>query len=359
MAVLITGATGFIGRAVCERLVASGEVVHALIRPRAPLPDLGENVRIFTGDVGDPDSVVAAAEGCELAVHAAAIANHRASERALLWVNAAGTENVINATREAGVRRLVHISCSDVSLTNADRVHWNEARGPNHGPIDTHSRSKLLAEELVLANNGPAFETTALRPAWLWGPGDTTNLPMLCREGLHGGIRMVGGGKNLLSVTHIDNLVAAVMLALHAELAPGQPFYVTDGTFIEARELFVPLSAVLGLPAPRHGLPYALAWAAAQVTRAAGGAGPWPTDVIRRGRSTQFDQMRLVRDLGYEAPVSQDEGLRRLATWATSVGGAKGVAAMERAPASAQSVDAQVAGAGGDRPERPAPNGQP
>ncbi|MFW5921523.1 MAG: NAD-dependent epimerase/dehydratase family protein, partial [Polyangiales bacterium] len=300
------------------------------------------------GTIGDPNAILEAARGCEVMVHAAAVADHRSAPRALYWVNVAGTENAALAARHAGCSRFVFVSCGDVTLCNADRVHWNEDRTLMGRPLDHHARSKLLAEETAVAAQQQGLETVALRPGVLWGPGDTTNLPRWCREGLAGGIRLLGRGDNLVCTTYIDNLVAAIDSAAEVELEGEQIFHVTDGEFQESREFFRGISEELGFPPPRasasYGLTYGLAWMRWRL----GSGGAWPTDVIRRGRSTYLDHQKASRVLEYEPPVSVVEGMKALAAWVQERGGPKAVAEMGRAPATADSVDEQVAAAGGD-----------
>jgi 2-alkyl-3-oxoalkanoate reductase len=344
MRVLVTGATGFVGRAVVGGLVGGEHRVHALVRRpehRGDLEALG--ALPFVGTVGDPNEVAEAAAGCDAVVHAAAIASHRADRSALDWVNVAGTENVIEATRHAGCRRLVFVSCADVTLGNGDRVHWNEDQELSGKPFDAHARSKRLAEELVLCAGGPELCTVALRPAILWGPGDTTTLPGLCAEAARGGVRLFGAGTNLVSTTYIDHLVDAVAAALTAEGVSGCPYYVTDGEFLEARELYGALCRAAGLPPPRRGAPYPIAYAAAWLRERFGGEGPWPTDVARRARSTYLDHSRAVNQLGYAPRVPFEQGVDRVAAWVEAVGGADAVARLARRPPTVDDVAAQVA----------------
>ena len=349
---LVTGAAGFVGTAVVRRVLGEGDTAVAVVRDAASeraraLRDAGAEVVEKT--VGDPKGIAAAAKGCEVVVHCAAVASHRAARRALRWTNIAGTENVVNAARHAGCERVVHVSCADVTLSNQDRVHWNEARALERQPLDDHARTKQLAEELALAASTRGVEVTAVRPALLWGPGDETHLPALAREGLAGGIRLVGSGETFIATTYIESLVDAIVEAAEVEAAAGNAYYVTDGDLLEAREFFGQVSEAVGLPRPRTGpgfsLAYALAWARMRV----GGDGLWPTDVIHRGRSTHFDCQSAMTDLGW-SPRPMAEGMSALAAWVKERGGAQAIAALGRAPAPASYVDAEVAAAGGDAP---------
>jgi nucleoside-diphosphate-sugar epimerase len=346
---LVTGATGFVGRAVARRLLGEGETLHVLARDPGDAESLREKgARVFAGSVADPNEVADAARGVDVVIHAAAVASHRAATRALTWVNVAGTENVIAAARHVGAARLVFISCADVTLHNLDRVHWNEDKGLTGRPLDAHAESKLLAEELVLASARDGFEATALRPAILWGPGDTTTLPELCRQAQRRGLRLVGQGRNLVSTTYIEHLVDAVLVAAEVSAANARSYLVTDGEFLDAREFLDGLASAAGLPVPRPGPSFPVAYAMAVARQVFRLAGPRPTDVVRWGRSTHFDTQRLRTDLELEPRFTMDEGYRALARWVEEVGGPHEVARMGRLPPDAASVDDQVKMAGGE-----------
>jgi nucleoside-diphosphate-sugar epimerase len=169
------------------------------------------------------------------------------------------------------------------------------------------------------------LEVTALRPAWVWGPGDHTNLPWLCREGLNGGVRLHGSGENLFAVTYIDNLVSAMMRAATAKNAPGNAYYVADGDVLTARELFAQLSEACGLPAPRKGvfaIDYFTAWLRERMSDERG----LSSEVVRRGRGTLFDVQAAVRDLDFAPQVTVEQGMRALQRWIAAQGGPSALA---------------------------------
>lgn len=348
--VLVTGATGFVGSAIAKRLLADGDDVHVLVRdPNRAASHASEGARVFVGSIGDPNDVVLAARDCKLVVHAAGIASHRAAPRALQWTNVAGTENVINAARHVGAKRVVYLSCADVTLSTEDRYGWNEDRVPSGALLDAHAQSKRLAEDLALSASG--IEVCALRPTFLWGPEDATNLPAFCAEGLaENGIALYGDGRNVLATLHIENLVDAVVGALAGGDVAGRAYYLSDSEFLDAGEVYGMLSKACGLPPPRtSSVPLAVSLALALGRERMRSAGPWRTDIVRRARSTQFDVSRALRDLEWKARVSVEDGMKALGEWVTSKGGAKSIAATARPPVDETSVAAQIAAAGGAR----------
>lgn len=341
---LVTGATGFVGGVLARALRAEGAIVRALARnPAGPeatdLSSLG--VEIVGGHLGDPDAIARASAGCDVVFHCAGVVGFRADPVALRWANVAGTENVINAARHAGVRRLVHLSTEAVTARNADRLFVDEAIEPTTPPISEYARTKAVAEDLVLTANGPTLEATAVRPGWIWGPRDTTNLPDLIVQARRGTLRLPGGGKGFLATSYVDHVVDALARAAVAEAAPGRAYYVTDDASLEVRELVEMLCRAAGVPGPRA-VPFALAWTIGWWNDRVRGRGVSRALVAHLGRSTLLNIQRARTDLGYAPFVETDEGMRRVAAWIAEVGGPDAVAAMRRPPASREQVDEAI-----------------
>jgi nucleoside-diphosphate-sugar epimerase len=306
---LVTGATGFIGGAVLRGLQAAGHEVVAFVREGGDSRPLRDVERVV-GDLGDPNRLAIAAANCDAMVHAAGIADPAASPDALGWTHIAGTENAINAAKKAGCRRLIHISCADVTLYDGPRSFWNEDQAPPR-PYGELARTKLHAEELVRVSGRRGFRTTALRPALVWGPRDTTHLPGWHAEANGGGIRIVGGGKKLLATTYIENLAHAVLCALQTKVATGNVYYIVDTELSVSRDFLTELSAALEWNAPRSAGPYRWAWISCRT----GLSSLHPSQVIRRGHTSAFEMNRAKQDLGYEPIVTREQGIAELAAW--------------------------------------------
>jgi nucleoside-diphosphate-sugar epimerase len=306
---LVTGATGFIGGAVLRDLQASGHEVVAYVREGADSRSLGDVERVV-GDLSDPNRLALAAAGCDAMVHAAGITDPAADADLLGWVHVAGTENAMNAAKRAGCRRMIHLSCADVTLYEGPRSFWNEDQAPSR-PLGELARTKLHAEELVRVSGQRGFWTVVLRPALVWGPGDTTHLPAWQAEANTGGIRLIGGGKKLMATLFIENLTHAVLCALRAKVTTGNVYHVVDRELSVSRDFFTELSAALGWNPPKNAGPYWWAWICSRT----GLSSLHPTEVIRRGQTSAFDMSRAKRDLGYEPPITREQGLAELAAW--------------------------------------------
>src|SRR5947208_60499 len=169
---LVTGATGKVGNAVARALHDRGDDVVALARDpgkaRGLLPD---GMAVVRGDVTDPASVRAAVEGCELVFNAMGMPEQWVRDESIFErLNARGTETVVRAARDAGVRRFVHTSTIDV-FEAPPGGRFDETRVATSPKNTAYERSKQHAEQLALAARGPDMELVFANPSAVYGPG--------------------------------------------------------------------------------------------------------------------------------------------------------------------------------------------
>lgn len=346
MKTLVTGASGFIGGAVATRLLARGDEVVGLTRePGRAARVAAAGARIVACDLGDPNTLAAAAEGAQVIFHCAGVRSHRTDPELASWVHVAGTENLLAAARQAGVRRIVYVSCADATLVNGDRLNWKETQGLGARPLDACSREKLLGEELARNASKGELAVIALRPALCWGPGDTGLLPELCAEALTGGMRTLGDGHNLLATVYIDNLVDACLLAAEGPGLGGETFHIADDEPVTCREFLEQLSVALGVGRPRRSV-YALEYARAFLREQLDHPGPCRADVALRGRGSLLDVAGAVTKLNHRPRVNMADGMQALAAWVKDAGGVEGVAKLRRARDDAAELAAMQALAG-------------
>lgn len=334
------------GGAIADRLLARKDDVTLLVRDASRLPESGAKRR--TGSVLDPNAIAKAAEGAD-AIFWAAGARPGAGPRVYPWIYVAGVENVIAAARHANVPRVVLVSSADVTLASQDRVHWNEKRDIADQPFGVRAQSIRLGEEIALALSDDRVSVSAIRPGWIWGPGDRAMLPELVREARAGGVTMWGEGKNLVATTYIDLLVDAVLAAARAPHAGGQAYYVADAEFLELREWLAIFARTLKLPAARVGAPFSVAWAMATMR----GDIALRETMLRRSRATLFDTQKAQVELGVEPRVSVEAGMKALAAWVEAEGGIDAVAGWTRALPDAAAIEAEARAAGLPEPAKP------
>lgn len=314
MRTLILGATGFAGSHITKRFLDAGHSVHALIREGRQESEgargLPSEVVIRTGDISDPNQIAEAAEGCDVIVVSVSLPEGATAD-AFRWLHIAGTENVIAAARDRNVPRVVLISCGEVVLADQERVHWDERRELQGKPLGARAQALKLGEEIALSQSDGLVAVTALRPGWLWGPGDRGRLPKLVEEARkHGGIDLCGDGKNLVATTYVEHLAEAALMAAIASNAAGQAFYIGDPEFLEMGEFLGMISKALNLPAPRA----TARWLKRAMSKL--GQGELSAEeVARRARGTHFDTEKAAQVLGFTPQIPIDVGMARMKTW--------------------------------------------
>jgi nucleoside-diphosphate-sugar epimerase len=267
----------------------------------------------------DLEDVAAAHIGdAEAVLHSAAFVEQWGPRDAWKRFNVDGTARMLAASREAGVKRFIHISTESVlwhgqHLRGVDETY---PRAPN-SPYP-YSWTKARAEELVEAANAPPFETIILRPRFIWGPGDTTLLPLIDHMAQSGQLMWINHGQAKTSTTHIANLVHAIDLAL-TQGDGGEAYFILDDGVRTMKEIISAIAATRGIALPDKSVP---SWAADALAGVAEGA--WRAfnmkgepPVTRFGamimsRDSVLIDAKARRDMGYAPVISVEEGLRQL-----------------------------------------------
>jgi nucleoside-diphosphate-sugar epimerase len=206
MKILVTGGGGFLGQAICSRLVNRGLSVVSFNRGLYPgLAALG--VRQVQADLANFDALAEASAGVDAIFHVGAKAGAWGSFRDYFDANVRGTRNVIAACRLNGVRTLVYTSTPSVTHQASTPVAGlSESRVPlATGFKAWYPATKRIAEEAVLEANGPDLLSVALRPRLIWGPGDNHLLPRMVERARAGRLRFVGDGLLALPIATTDD----------------------------------------------------------------------------------------------------------------------------------------------------------
>lgn len=323
---VVTGAAGFIGRRLVERLVAAGADVVA-----SDLRDPGDpgipGARHITCDVTDRAACDRLVAGAAVVFHVASMVQTRRSGADPVWaVNHGGTRKLLAAASSGGVRRFVYVSSASVVYQGADIENGDETLPYAALSQAPYADSKIAAEREVLSANRPdALRTCAVRPHVVFGPGDGRFLPAILRRARSGGLRLgVGRDDKLSDFTYIDNLIDALVLAdrrLQAEPElGGRAWFITNGEPIAFWDFIGRVLRCMGMPPLIGRIPYRVAYAGAALAEGLGAllgrdAGPENglTRFAVRYMCTHhyFSIARARRELGYQPAVGIDEGIRR------------------------------------------------
>jgi nucleoside-diphosphate-sugar epimerase len=307
-AILVTGASGFVGRALCEALTVSGRAPRTAVRAAPP----GASASIAVGEVGPDTNWNAALEGMRCVVHLVArthVLRETAADPLSEYrrVNVQGTERLARAAAAQGVRRIVFVSSIKVNGERTDARPYTEDDAP--APEDAYGISKLEAERALAAvAAATGLEIVVLRPPLVYGPGVKGNFLRLMGAVARGLPLPLASIANRRSLVHVGNLASAIVATLDAPQAAGRTYLVSDGEDLSTPDLVRAIARALDrkprlLPFPPRLL---------EVTAALLGRG---AEARRLTGSLQVDDSKIRRELGWRPPYSLAQGLAETARW--------------------------------------------
>jgi nucleoside-diphosphate-sugar epimerase/choline dehydrogenase-like flavoprotein len=248
--VFVTGASGFIGGCLIEKLVVEyGAEVVALVRQPHKSSRLAQlAVEIVVGDVRDPAGLTRAMAGCDGVVHCAVDGSGNAAHKRLVSVD--GIRNVCTAAQAAGVKRVVHLSTVSVyGPTPAGTMDESTAQTP-HG--DAYGESKLEAEKIALEFNRAGLPVTVLQPTVVYGPAPTYWTTSVAEQLGSGLVVLPDGGEGICNAVYVDDVAEAICCALRAEGDRPGPYLisarspVTWADYYRAHARWIPGSQITG-----------------------------------------------------------------------------------------------------------------
>ena len=334
---LVTGAGGFLGRYVCEQLLARGDAVRGFAR--GDYPELAASgVEMVRGDLSDRDQVLRACEGVDCVMHVGGKVGVWGHWFEYFQANVQGTLNVLGACEEQGVGRLVFTSSPSVTF---DAANWDcDQRGvDSSAPYPTrwlahYPHSKALAEEFVLTQDGApiagggALRTTSLRPHLVWGPRDHHLTRRLVERARSGQLKRVGEGENRVDMVYVENAAEAHLLAADELLkqAPrnaGKAYFLSQGEPVNCWQWVDEILALVDLPRVEKSVSARTAYYAGALLELKHWLlrdfknEPKMTRFVARSLATDhwFDPSAPAEDFGYRPTVSTQEGMRRLGEW--------------------------------------------
>lgn len=305
--VLVTGATGLVGRAVAEQLLLEKRAVRIAVRN--PGAKLNQAEVVAVGDIGAKTDWTSALEGVDCVIHCAARAHVLRDESpdpsaAYREVNVEGTRRLAEQASTYGARRFVFVSSVKVNGERTEPGMPFTFADPA-GPEDAYGRSKWEAEQALYdLGTRAGLEVVIVRPPLVYGPqakGNFARLVGLVKRGIP---LPLGAVNNQRSLVALDNLVDLLIRCIDHPAAPGQTFMVSDGEDLSTQELVRRQAKAMGRPVRLVPVPVGLLKAAGRLTGKS-------MEVERLVGSLQVDISHTKKILGWTPPVSVDEGLQR------------------------------------------------
>ncbi|MDD9369573.1 MAG: NAD(P)-dependent oxidoreductase [Acidimicrobiales bacterium] len=329
-AVVVTGASGWLGQNLVRTLAAQRERVRCLVPVddhAAPLSLVSASVEVVVGDVRDPATVDRLFEGVgadAAVVHAAAGLHPTSSTREFFDVNVGGTQNVVDRARRSGASRFVHVSSNSPFGVNPtpDDVFTEDSP---YNPYLGYGQSKYEAEQIVQnAYERGDLATVMIRAPWFYGPYQPSRQSQFFRTIRRGRFPLVGDGTQRRSMAYTDNLVQGLLRAEVADKAPGNAYWIADEKPYELREVLATVRRALaaeGLATSgpeRVSLPRVASRIAEKADEVLQSRGKYiqPLHVLGELNHTIACDITRARDeLGYAPAVALEEGMRASIRW--------------------------------------------
>lgn len=326
--ILVTGATGGLGRNAVRILLERGVEVRASGRNlQAGQALVAEGAQFVACDLAacTASEMAALTDGMDAVWHCAALSSPWGAEARFYAANVSATRKLLGAAGAGGVASFIHISTPAIYFDYSHRADVPESFRPA-AFVNAYARTKALAEIEVqeAVQRYPAMRCVVLRPRAIFGPHDQVLMPRLARvlRARGGSLPLPRGGAARIDVTYVDNVVHAMWLATtNADVASGSAFNITNQESAQLSDILQRLFGdALGRPFRIVALPYPLMAAIARVMQALAlvrGKEPALTaySVGAIGFDMTLDNTRSRQQLGYFPPVSLDEGIRRTANW--------------------------------------------
>ena len=318
---LVTGATGFIGPHLIQKIISQGHFCRCLVRdPRKFEMDVSSNIEIFSGDITRPETLKGVADQIDCVLHLATLghmSNFTVPPEMFEAVNVNGTMNIVNEAIAAGVKRMVH--CSSVAAMGicTDNPATEESQCFPHHP---YGRSKLKAEEVVRSMvKSSHLPACIIRFSMVYGPGDWRDMLKLTRLAKKGLFPKIGNRPKLTPLIHVDDAVRGILLAA-GKGKPGETYLITNSRsepFDDIRKILQEALGVRRLPL------YVPEWVAlpmaSVIEKSFSMVGKTPPVARKNIESTIADRVfsikKASRELGFSPTVDPETGLKETVHW--------------------------------------------
>jgi len=250
MNIFVTGASGFIGRYLCQELVRDKHRLFVLSRPASDLAFLSayQNVHIVYGDITDYASLLSAIpEGIDICFHCAARVED-ASARKLFRVNADGTRCVCEACCQKGIRKLVYLSSIAVINGNPEVPLTDDLA---YSATNAYGASKIEAEKIAISYRQKGVSVAVFRPCVVYGQGEPHLMDLLARLIKRRWLFLLGEAQQRWHLVYVKNVVGALLEALSKDAAYSGTFLVADTDALTVREVFSVMAGAMGARPPR------------------------------------------------------------------------------------------------------------
>jgi nucleoside-diphosphate-sugar epimerase len=324
MKIIITGATGFVGRNLAESLHGDGFQIEATGRSLEVGNELQKKgIRFLPADIRDSAQLTNAFSSADCVIHCAAKTGDWGRYKEFYETNVVGTRNVIAACKSHDIKKIIFISTPSIYFTGKDRYNISEngplpARQTNH-----YSKTKLIAETELLASQQAGFNVIILRPRTVYGPYDNTFVPRILRLAEQKYMPLINNGRAMIDLTYVDNVVDAVRKSLTAsDNAWNEVYNISNGDPISVRDWFSQVLNIFERPFKPKNIPESAAKTVAGIREFVSYlpfAEKEPSmtrfSVGYMAKSMTMNTDKAKKMLNYAPQVGNQEGFKMYAEW--------------------------------------------
>lgn len=319
----VTGATGFLGKRLVYALKRLKYSPIALGRNRS----IGEqfiqdDIPFISVDLTNREETIDAFNDIDYVIHCAGLSSVWGAKSEFNKANVIAVTHVIKACQIHHIKRLVHISTPSLYFDYQDKYDLKESDSIPKKLVNDYASSKKKGEDLIQKAFCEGFPTVILRPRGIFGPGDTSIFPRILSAMDRKILPLINEGTAKMDITYVDNVVDAIILALHVQHIEGQIYNITNDepkTFIKLLQL---LSNKTQLPLRTRNISFKTAYYSAKVMEAFYRLlrlkNEPPITCYGVGlvsKSMTFDISKAKKELGYQPKISIDESLEIFADW--------------------------------------------
>lgn len=324
MNVLVTGATGFLGKKLAYRLMEQGFNVTGIGRNKSIGKELSEHgITFIPCSLEDRESILSICKGKDYVFHSGALSSPWGSYKNFYNTNVIGTQNVLDGSKAAGVKRFIHVSTPSLYFHYDERLDVKETDPIPTTFVNAYAETKFLAEQLVDDAFSNGLPTISIRPRALFGPGDNAILPRLINVCEKGFFPKMTNDKVLVDITYVENVVDALLLCMHSPANTlGQKYNITNGVQVDLYSVIEDVMSLLGKEFKYKNLSFQKAFSIAKILEFASktvlfGKEPMLTkytvSVLSKSQTLNIEKAK--NELGYKPRVSIEEGINKFVEW--------------------------------------------
>ncbi|WP_029758619.1 NAD-dependent epimerase/dehydratase family protein [Fusobacterium nucleatum] len=234
MKILLTGATGFLGKYVIDELKNNNYKITAFGRnEKIGQTLIDKDVEFYKGNIENKEDLLKASQNCSAVIHAAALSTVWGKWENFYKINVLGTKNVVEVCEEKNLK-LVFVSSPSIYAGAKDQLNVKEDEAPKENNLNFYIKSKIMAENLIKSSN---LDYIIIRPRGLFGIGDTSIIPRLLDLNKKIGIPLFVDGKQKVDITCVENVAYSLRLALENNKYSREIYNITNDEPIEFKEI--------------------------------------------------------------------------------------------------------------------------